>query len=100
MGWSVLPTVGGLVDLVGIRNTLRAKNLYDTGVPDVTGENPLPPHPNVEVWRTADGTPNVLVFIGSPRVTTVSGILTAESRLWDITIGFLVCLRYSPKARA
>jgi hypothetical protein len=67
LGWSVLPTVGGLVDLVGIRNTLRANNLYDTGVPDVTGENPLPPHPNVEVWRTADGTSNDLKcpFMGS-----------------------------------
>jgi len=67
LGWSTLPTVGGLVALVGIRNTLRANNLYDTGVPDATEENPLPPHPNVEVWRTADGTSNDLrcPFLGS-----------------------------------
>lgn len=55
------------MELVGIRNTLRAKNLYDTGVPDVTEVKPLPPHPNVEVWRTADGTSNDLrcPFMGS-----------------------------------
>jgi len=28
-----LPTVRALIDLVGIRNTLRAENLYDTCVP-------------------------------------------------------------------
>ena len=67
IGWSTLPTVGGLVDLVGIRNTLRAKNLYDTGVPEVTAQNPLPSHSNVDVWRTADGTSNDLKcpFMGS-----------------------------------
>ncbi len=67
VGWSSLPTVGGLVELVGIRNTLRAKNLYDTGVPQVTEENPLPAHVNVESWRTADGTSNDLKcpFMGS-----------------------------------
>jgi len=67
VGWSVLPTVGGLVELVGIRNTLREKNLYDTGVPSVTPENPLPSHPNVETWRTPDGTSNDLKcpFMGS-----------------------------------
>jgi hypothetical protein len=66
-GWSNLPTFGGLIALVGIRNTLRAKNLYDTGVPAVTPENPLPQHPNVEVWRTPDGTSNALTcpFMGS-----------------------------------
>ncbi len=66
-GWSNLPTVGGLITLVGIRNTLRAKNLYDTGVPAVTAENPLPQHPNVEVWRTPDGTSNAPTcpFMGS-----------------------------------
>jgi len=67
VGWSTLPTIGGLVALVGVRNTLRAKNLYDTGVPQVTDWNPLPPHENVEVWRTADGTSNDLKcpFMGS-----------------------------------
>jgi hypothetical protein len=67
VGWSTLPTVGGLVTLVGVRNTLRAKNLYDTGVPAVTNENPLPTHPNVDKWRTPDGTSNDLKcpFMGS-----------------------------------
>jgi Animal haem peroxidase len=66
-GWSTLPTVGGLVTLVGVRNTLRAKNLYDTGVPQVTNEKPLPTHPHVEIWRTPDGTSNDLKcpFMGS-----------------------------------
>ena len=66
-GWSTLPTVGGLLTLVGMRNSLRAHNLYDTGVPEVTEENPLPAHPNVESWRTPDGTSNDLKcpFMGS-----------------------------------
>jgi hypothetical protein len=67
VGWSTLPTVGGLVTLVGVRNTLRAKNLYDTGVPAVTNEDPLPAHPNVDKGRTPDGTSNDLKcpFMGS-----------------------------------
>lgn len=67
VGWSTLPTVGGLVSLVGIRNTLRSTNLYDTGVPQVTEQNPLPAHERVESWRTADGTSNDLKcpFMGS-----------------------------------
>ena len=67
VGWSTLPTVGGLVTLVGIRNTLRAHNLYDTGVPEETAANPLPTHPNVDRWRTDDGTRNDLKcpFMGS-----------------------------------
>ncbi len=66
-GWSTLPTLGGLITLVGVRNTLRAKNLYDTGVPAVTAEHPLPVYPNLEVWRTPDGTSNDLKcpFMGS-----------------------------------
>ena len=67
VGWSTLPTVGALVTLIGVRNTLRGNNLYDTGVPQVTAENPLPPHTNVERWRTEDGTSNDLKcpFMGS-----------------------------------
>src|SRR6185312_14001346 len=58
---------GGLLTLVGIRNTLRQNNLYDTGVPQVTAENPLPTHENVKRWRTEDGTSNDLKcpFMGS-----------------------------------
>ncbi|MBV8673838.1 MAG: heme peroxidase [Acidobacteriaceae bacterium] len=67
VGWSTLPTVGGLAVLVGVRNRLRAHNLYDTGVPAVTEDRPLPTHQNVEVWRTPDGTSNDLQcpFMGS-----------------------------------
>jgi hypothetical protein len=66
-GWSTLPTLGALIALVGIRNTLRAENLYDTGVPQVDAENPLPPYKNTERWRTPDGTLNDLKcpFMGS-----------------------------------
>lgn len=67
VGWSTLPTAGGLITLIGVRNTLRANNLYDTGVPEVTAENPLNAHANVERWRTEDGTSNDLKcpFMGS-----------------------------------
>jgi hypothetical protein len=67
VGWSTLPTVGGLVALVGIRNTLRQNNLYGTDVPQVTPENPRPVGNNVERWRTEDGTSNDLKcpFMGS-----------------------------------
>ena len=67
VGWSTLPTAGGLVTLIGVRNTLRANNLYDTGVPEATAANPLPAHANVERWRTEDGTSNDLKcpFMGS-----------------------------------
>ena len=67
MGWSTLPTVGGLAVLAGIRNTLRAHNLYDTGVPAVSEDTRLAAHQNVEVWRTPDGTSNDLQcpFMGS-----------------------------------
>jgi hypothetical protein len=67
VGWSTLPTAGGLVTLVGVRNKLRAENLYDTGVPEVTSEKAVPAHPNLDVWRTPDGTSNDLKcpFMGS-----------------------------------
>ncbi len=63
-GWSTLPTAGGLVTLIGVRNTLRAHNLFDTGG---TPPDPLPDHPNTATWRTPDGTSNDLQcpFMGS-----------------------------------
>ena len=57
-GWSTLPVVGGLATLIGVRNTLRTKNLFDTGVPAVSAGNPLPAYPNAERWRAPDGTSN------------------------------------------
>src|ERR1700712_4144913 len=47
IGWSGLRLPGALVTLIGVRNTLRAKNLFDTGVPEVSAEKPLPVHENV-----------------------------------------------------
>jgi hypothetical protein len=67
VGWSGLPLVGNLAVLVGVRNTLRAHNLYDTGVPEVGPGCPMPSHPNAGSWRTPDGTSNDLrcPFMGS-----------------------------------
>lgn len=65
-GWSKLPTPLGLVLLIGVRNRLRAKNLYDT---EGRGAKPVPSPVNSRhlVARTADGTFNDLKcpFMGS-----------------------------------
>jgi Animal haem peroxidase len=58
-GWDKLPWPLGLVTLIGLRNRLRAKNLYDTGRgpldrPDVSV------HPRHLTARTLDGTYNDL----------------------------------------
>ncbi|HEY4379429.1 MAG TPA: peroxidase family protein [Acidobacteriaceae bacterium] len=86
VGWSNLPLIGGLATLVGIRNTLRAKNLYDTGVPQVTHQNPVPQHPNLETWRTPDGTSNDMKcpFMGS--AGTRFGRNAPESMTWEETL--------------
>jgi len=39
-GWGRLPYLLGLATLVGLRERLRERNLYDTGVPEVTGPVP------------------------------------------------------------
>ena len=57
-GWHRLPTLFGLVSLVGIRKRLRKKNLYDTG-PASPGAPPAAP-PRSRTARTADGTFNDL----------------------------------------
>ena len=57
VGWDKLPTWPGLFTLVGIRQILRAKNLYDTGSPTST---PPVPDPNYRTVRTSDGTYNDL----------------------------------------
>ena len=66
-GWSGLPLIGSLAVLVGVRNTLRAHNLYDTGVPQVGPGCPMPSYPNVGTCRAPDGTSNDLrcPFMGS-----------------------------------
>ncbi len=58
-GWDRLPWPVGLVTLIGLRNRLREKNLYDTGRgpldrPDVSD------HPRYLTARTLDGTFNDL----------------------------------------
>lgn len=65
-GWSKLPTPVGLLLLVGVRNKLRAKNLYDTEArgPKLVA---VPADSRHLVARTADGTYNDLKcpFMGS-----------------------------------
>jgi len=61
IGWDKLPTPLGLVVLIGIRNTLRKHNLYDTSA-IVPAEQPPVPAPNARYLtaRTVDGTYNDL----------------------------------------
>jgi Animal haem peroxidase len=59
VGWDRLPWPLGLLTLIGLRNRLREKNLYDTGRgpldrPDVSV------HPRYQTARTLDGTYNDL----------------------------------------
>jgi hypothetical protein len=53
IGWDRLPRTLGLLTLIGIRNRLRARNLYDTGL--VRHAPPAPADPNI---RTVDGSYN------------------------------------------
>lgn len=58
-GWSTLPTPVGLVLLIGVRNRLRAQNLYSTDSPSLPSL-PAPPPPENLSYRTSDGTYNDL----------------------------------------
>ncbi|HEX8071139.1 MAG TPA: peroxidase family protein [Pyrinomonadaceae bacterium] len=61
VGWDKLPPALGLLVLVGIRNTLRAKNLYDTAAaPSVPLPEVVPQDQHHLTARTADGTYNDL----------------------------------------
>lgn len=55
-GWQRLPYIVGLATLVGLRERLRERNLYDTGVPPVAPPAP----PNARAERLRDGTFNDL----------------------------------------
>ncbi|MFI7632585.1 peroxidase family protein [Nonomuraea sp. NPDC049400] len=58
-GWDRLPTPLGLAVLVGVRNRLRKRNLYDTGHLPAAGPPPPAPDPaGHDVRRTADGSYN------------------------------------------
>ncbi|HKR00965.1 MAG TPA: peroxidase family protein [Pyrinomonadaceae bacterium] len=61
VGWDKLPVALGMLTLVGIRNTLRAENLYDTSsAPSVPMPDPIPEGQHHLTARTADGTFNDL----------------------------------------
>jgi hypothetical protein len=59
VGWDTLPTPLGLLCIVGMRKTLRKKNLTDTGSVRAAGPPPSPPEGYLE-QRTPDGTYNDL----------------------------------------
>ncbi len=66
VGWDKLPEAVSLGVLVGLRDTLRKFNLYDTEVVPSSNLPPLaPPAPEHLVERTLDGTYNDL---GEPRM--------------------------------
>jgi Animal haem peroxidase len=61
VGWDKLPTPLGLAVLVGLRNTLRKRNLYDTSAQPAVNTPPVgPPDPRNLTRRTVDGTYNDL----------------------------------------
>src|SRR6266487_1528183 len=63
-GWDKLPKPIGLLVLVGLRNTLRQRNLYDTaGLPSAVTPKVPKPTPETLTTRTPDGAYNDL---GSP----------------------------------
>jgi hypothetical protein len=60
-GWDRLPTPLGLLVLIGVRNKLRQRNLYDTNVAPRVNEPPVPPlTPDLLTSRSADGSHNDL----------------------------------------
>jgi Animal haem peroxidase len=61
IGWDKLPTPLGLATLLGLRNNLRRKNLYDTSQYPAVDLPPIPdPGPRFRVERSEDGSYNNL----------------------------------------
>jgi hypothetical protein len=61
IGWDRLPVPLGLLTLVGIRDVLRRRNLYDTrGEPTTDPPRARPWDPRYATWRTPDGSYNDL----------------------------------------
>jgi hypothetical protein len=61
IGWDRMPTPLGLAVLIGVRNVLRKRNLYDTEQLPSTGVAPVPRwRPEYRTQRTPDGTYNDL----------------------------------------
>ena len=59
--WYTLPEVAGLAELIGIRDTLRQQNLFDTSrLPSVDPAQPPPYDESYLAARTADGSWNDL----------------------------------------
>jgi len=59
VGWHRLPALPGLATLIGIRDRLRARNLYDTS-PTAPTRQPTPENDRYLTTRTPDGTFNDL----------------------------------------
>jgi hypothetical protein len=61
VGWHRLPRLLGLAVLVGVRNTLRRENLFDTSAEPAVNTPPVAPlEPRDRTTRTPDGTYNDL----------------------------------------
>jgi hypothetical protein len=61
IGWDRLPLPLGLLTLVGVRNVLRRRNLYDTRTePTTDPPRARPWDPRYATWRTPDGSYNDL----------------------------------------
>jgi hypothetical protein len=83
IGWHRLPKVPGLAVLVGVRNVLRKKNLYDTRDAPTTNDPPVPPFdPRFLVERTADGTYNDLADPAMGRTGARFGRNVPIDRSW------------------
>jgi hypothetical protein len=61
IGWDRLPVPLGLLTLIGVRNVLRRRNLYDTRTEPTADPPGAPPwDPRYATWRTPDGSYNDL----------------------------------------
>lgn len=74
VGWDKLPTPLGLAVLIGLRNILRQKNLYDTTDEPSNAPPVVPPYdPALLTGRTLDGTYNDLAKPSMGAVNTRFG---------------------------
>ena len=60
--WYEKPRLFAMVELVEIRDDLRAKNLHDTEEPPMQSQDPSTADPAVRSGRTVDGSSNDLSF--------------------------------------
>ena len=71
--WHRVPGPLGLLTLIGIRDQLRARNLYDTGSPAGNGRDAPRWNPRYLSARSIDGTYNDLQNPGSSWCATTRG---------------------------